>query len=1393
MTKYADTNGVIIFVEDNIMIHLTNFGQSTRLLKLAAEVQKEAEETIIPTVLEEESPETETYSVSYGTEQETPKNLNSQSMLQYLNINIINTAALYGVSTCLIKPAVEETAADYADNNTSAPAVADEETMTQTADLVHEEVVNGVLNLFPDNDELFVNNDYESVKNALGEYLDESPVAVNLYVKNETSALLTRAAEGNLTRDEYENSLRETLYATYPGINDLSESEQKTLKTKLGRLSADELTELQDAVLELPSKGSEGYDTALEEFQQLFNNKVSNKLFSIALMTCSTTSAPSGSTTASSAASGGTNVSFEEVFERSYGIEYDAEKMQAYQEAKNLYEVELSIEASRQNAHNALDNAVLEEDIEAGVLSTLYGMTTSTKDEDMTTLIRNMTGMSNVSIKDGKIVTDDMTAVKNNLLKTIDQRAEEFYAENSSVQTRSAAGSIQTATADFENSYKEAFGEKSLKQTNQAMENDNSQLVSNIRTAIEGIGLASGVGAMVTCNPILLGVSLGCSIMAPGVELIYELTKDNPSDEKIKQLLGEMGVNAALAGFGAAAGALGSIAGKAVTAVASKGKAVFSWLADKATDFATSVMGNLVLTGNADVTGEMINQSLGMALGFKAKNGLLKNWSEKLGLSAQEIKTDLFQAKAVLSDEEVKWAEKRFKDLSDPAMDVYGDVINRVMNGEIIDKKGLNKIINEACERHGVDDPDDLRDCLEELMGKTDMDGLFDCITNMTPSMRESMEDDYREYAQDCINTVNERLGITPPHNDTDTDADTAVDSDRGDAGSDGNGVSGTDQNNDVEAGNGKPADSESDNNGADNVSGSDDGVDNTKPAESEESDINDENKVDADNGAGEPEGAQKPENDSSLQEHYDDVMDKYKFADDDCVTFSDDILDSIKDKVGDGNYDLADIEKIMHEYLDDKSLLAADVRKMAQRIADELDLARNQEFMDDFNENLYNTTDYKDELHEMLDEALKNRIQNNRKDYEDNIKKEYGMRDYSSYELSENLIKDLQQKIDEDPDWATAENLQEYLYGAIDPNEVDYRDVEKITERVMNNLDLEARQNLEQDYLANRNSLLEPQNTTQKIIDRVMRETLGEGLEEEEEDDFSDVNNSSGNVDTPSGGAANDYGDVNNSAGNVNNNNDYGDINNSAGSSGNSDYNAGIPDYDYSEPEIPEDDMDPSEPENNTPPDDSNNNSFEPDDLPDTNIPDEGTPGAGQPDIEDGSGSGSYNFGDDAVVGDDGSVYIPNNDNESYWSQGNSDGDLGHTERDTLSDEDMEDRINELNDKYGDDYDISINEYGDAILTPRGDSEDYNQDFENDYGDVNVSSGNSDGYNDSGYDDDWYGNDWLEDWYDDYLNDDSGDWYADVWDSNDTEDTDWNDDWNWGSDDWNDYDRYLA
>ena len=1243
----------------------------------------------------------------------------------------------------------------------------------QTAETIYDEVVSGVQTLFPDNEELFVNYDYESIKEHLAQYIDESPVARDLYVKNENARLLYLSAMGELTETEYEKSARSTLYAIYPDTAELSEAERRDIQTKIDNMSAEDAIKLQDLILELPAKDSEEYEAKLTEFKTEFEEVASNSRSNSGVLSRSSYSDINSSTGGTvtidtplddnnAQQSGGleTYVSFEDVFKNCYGIEYDAEKMSAYQEAKALYEVQLATETSRLQIHNILDNAETDEEIESGILESISGMAVSTSDEDLTTLLQNMTKMSNVSVKDGKIVADDLSKVKEQLLNTIDERAEELYSEGSAAPLSRSGSSadFNAATSKYESSYREAFGDKAADRTQAAIENDSSGFVQNLRKSIEAAGLTCGIGAMMTCNPVLLGVSIGCSVMAPGVELIAELTSDNPSQAKIDKLLGEMGLNAALAGFGMAAGVAGSYAGKVVSSLVNKGSQVFGFLADKATDVLASVMGNMVLTGSGNLSGELINQAISSVFGSKTARNFTKNMFEKFGFSAGDIKADINQAKGALSDDEVKWAEKNFKHLAEPTMEVYGEVINKVMDGEIIDKKGLNQIIKDTCEKYDIDDADDLNYCLEELMGKTGMEELYDCMSNMTPSQREALEDDYRDYAKDCIDKINEKLGIEPPHNDNTTGE--AVDSDRGDIGNGGS------------------------------AAASGEGNNGTKPVTGD--DVNTENKTDD---AGETGGVKNPDDEpaannsnTSYEQYCNDVISKYKFSDENCVQYTDDILGSIKDKFESGEYKLSDIEKAMHDYLDDKSVLASDVRKMAQRIADELNLERNDEFMEDFNQS--DIPEYQDELQEMLGEALSSSIRNNRREYESAMKQEYGMRDFSSYELSESIINDLKGKIEDDPEWVNMNNLQDYLYDSIDPNSVDFRDVEAITKRVMDELNLGDNATLQGEFLANKDNMLNSGNTTQRVINKVIFDQIQEAMEKGEEADpdrdkddkneetkppldYSDFNRSSGSTTSSSGGGS----------GSVDDKNDY------------SDHNSSMPrmpeDYgDSSGMDIPEDNFNDSEPDNIPPepetPQDSSpsgggsgGGGFDPSSSASTDANNSGSEASPESD--------SANFGESAIVGDDGSVYLPNEATSDTWTSNIESGSAEAT-RDQLTPEQQDEKWEELQDKYGDKYDIQMNEYGDALLIPKNQDEespkpdDRDNNNDNGWGDLNGSVGGADL---SGWDYDWtQGMDW---WFDEFS--DNDEYFEDT----SEEDWGWDGSGGYEQNDWNDYDRYMA
>ena len=280
-------------------------------------------------------------------------------------------------------------------------------------------------------------------------------------------------------------------------------------------------------------------------------------------------------------------------------------------------------------------------------------------------------------------------------------------------------------------------------------------------------------------------------------------------------------------------------------------------------------------------------------------------------------------------------------------------------------------------------------------------------------------------------------------------------------------------------------------------------------------------------------------------------------------------------------------------------------------------------------------------------------------------------------------------------------------------------------------------------------------------------------------EQDFGDVNTSTPSI--PDTKPEQDFGDVNTSAPSIPDTKpeqDFGDINTSfsggSDNDSNDDYNTPYPDY-------PDDDNGSTPPKQDTNPNDGPNTT--PDTLPPSSTPDTPSESPNNPD----DNIDKPDFGDGSITGDDGSVFIPNQDNQNSL---NVNPEVGPEEnnRTPLSEDEILDILNDASDKYGDQYNVEVNEYGDILLTPQENSDHFDPSENDDgtYGGDGSGSGSNDDYWDNFYDENyWDPSGWWQD---------NDDYFDDIYD------TDWGwdgsgSDWGWGSDDlgWIEDDRYFA
>ena len=543
----------------------------------------------------------------------------------------------------------------------------------------------------------------DEIKEQLSEKFSESPLAKLAYVKQEQSNLLITANNNELTAQDYYNNAKDTLMAIFPDSNLMSDSMKSSYESKIQTLSLNEILAFQNKALELPAQNSDNYDTALKNFTEEFLAQTSGKpQFSV--------SNPNESMT------------FNQVFEQTYGVEYNEEKINNLNVAQTTYSVLQQTEIGRKTIHANLDNATTTTKIEEGILENVKMYSLSYNDEDMSTTLQKLTNMPNVSVVNGKI-QGNLSEIKTNMLETVDSRALELYSsvstnttsqssdrgepiavlysgttnssipsvtttgsmnidKSSMVRSRGAVSSAPTTststsakadeafaniTSSLESSYRDAYGDKTAEQLS-TVANSDMTWVDWTRKGLEGLGLAISVGSAFVPGAGLAGMALGGAITSfagVGFEIATEVVEgliDGDIDtDRIKELYSEMGTNGLLfglgLGIGGVASGLGNIAKSATSSalgkyVSSISKSLSngisnaaSFLVDKGSDFFMSIMGNSVITGDMNVTGELIAQVAGTVIPGIKNSELGQSTLAKLGISTGDFNGAMASAK----------------------------------------------------------------------------------------------------------------------------------------------------------------------------------------------------------------------------------------------------------------------------------------------------------------------------------------------------------------------------------------------------------------------------------------------------------------------------------------------------------------------------------------------------------------------------------------------------------------------------------------------------------------------------------------------------------------------------------------------------------------------------
>ena len=516
----------------------------------------------------------------------------------------------------------------------------EDEIQTETIDFIYSEYSNG-LKLLEDYDPGLISKGYNAVKEFLKSDLSKSNVKKQLYVKQETSILLSKAKNGTLTKREYYQSLKEVLFDIFPNLDSLSSERKEELRTRIDTLSPSQVARNISDILRLPNPDDKSYQSMLSTYVELFASETS------ITQSVDTTAYEQRihSETKSIAQpynlQGGEELmTFEEVFEDRYQKPYDSEKYEQLVDARNKLMMMSSSRASYNELYNLLHPAIVNgeglqepghgqqsELIQSSAVYNLQNTIMSalnklgyTDDALKTEFMRKVLNSDSIEIKNGQFTSNVDSASPFQYPKTdslynltnIARQLLSYVEKNAPTEDE-----ITSQSAIVESRYREVFGNKDTDSLVNAFIQDSESVVSTVRTGVEAAGVAAMVVGMFVCTPLAVGGAIAGGVGGIAVEGVNELGRKEISGEKMKELGKELALNAALFASGLGATKAG-LAAKALL-VAKNCPRLVACIADVGVDVTLSAISNLILTGDLALEQEGIAQIVSFIAGkYKA-------------------------------------------------------------------------------------------------------------------------------------------------------------------------------------------------------------------------------------------------------------------------------------------------------------------------------------------------------------------------------------------------------------------------------------------------------------------------------------------------------------------------------------------------------------------------------------------------------------------------------------------------------------------------------------------------------------------------------------------------------------------------------------------------------
>ena len=487
---------------------------------------------------------------------------------------------------------------------------------------------------------------YNFVKEKLNSELAKSNVAKVVHKQFETAEFLREAKQGTLTVKDYINRKRESLLNSILGFNNYNDKQRALIKKMIEALSPDKLDTMQTKVFNLPDSSSKEYTQAsrkiLYDLQDLTMtkpvinnntlNQVSNKIKGSEAKDHTKSSINNIKVTIASPfimeeTEAERLMTFEETYLLEQGVEFNKENIQKFNDSAAQYTFANSLTNKRNEIHSLLTSALEKAKVQGSTGLSSVDLINAELIPSISASITKLYGKDNLaeglkkltngqySLNDEIKSLEDLSrkdlSAMNNIAKLILTKIDENYSKALNGKK------LEDYAKTMANDYKNAYGTKDATALASSFAQDQEDIVQTARNTVQIAGMGVMVGGMAFYLPAAFIGGLISSFGGIAVEAYNENTKENPNEEKNKELRQETLVNAALFAIGAGSGKVGSMAKTALTA--KNAPKLVAAMADIGVDSSLSLLGDLTLTGQIDLSGEGFSQLMSLVAGHKGK------------------------------------------------------------------------------------------------------------------------------------------------------------------------------------------------------------------------------------------------------------------------------------------------------------------------------------------------------------------------------------------------------------------------------------------------------------------------------------------------------------------------------------------------------------------------------------------------------------------------------------------------------------------------------------------------------------------------------------------------------------------------------------------------------